>query len=68
MNPRVRYDLSTESFDEKLRWFRSLAVAERLACADQWMQLARLAGANPARPEEDDAARAAYVVRLPRKA
>jgi hypothetical protein len=68
MTPRVRYDLSAEDFDEKVRWFRSLTVAERLACAEQWMQLVRLAGAHPARPKEGDADRAAYVVRLPRTA
>jgi hypothetical protein len=68
MTSHVRYHFAAEDFDEKVRWFRSLTVAERLACAEQWMQLVRLAAVRPARPKEGDADRAAYVVRLPRRA
>jgi hypothetical protein len=65
MTPRIRHDAAAEGRDQKIAWFLSLSVTERLAHADGVMRLLRAAGTLTSNPEEEHADRVARVVRLP---
>jgi hypothetical protein len=66
MKARIRHDLHAEDRSEKIAWFLSLSLPERLAHAEGLMRLLRAAGAERPSREEDHANGTARVVRLSR--